>query len=88
MTQSSFSTTSILRIGSRGSPLALAQAREVQRRLAAACGVDVERITIKVIRTTGDKIQDRLLAESGGKGLFTKEIEEALISGTIDIAVH
>lgn len=81
-------TTSILRIGSRGSPLALAQAREVQGRLAAAGGLDAERIEIKVIRTTGDRIQDRPLSEAGGKGLFTKEIEEALLSNAIDLAVH
>jgi hydroxymethylbilane synthase len=76
-----------LRIGSRGSPLALAQAREVKQRLVAA-GLDGERIEIKVIRTTGDAIQDRPLAAAGGKGLFTKEIEEALLSGMIDLAVH
>jgi hydroxymethylbilane synthase len=87
MTQSS-STATTLRIGSRGSPLALVQAREVSRRLAAACGIAVERIEIKVIRTTGDAIQDRPLAEAGGKGLFTKEIEDALLSGAIDLAVH
>jgi hydroxymethylbilane synthase len=80
--------TSILRIGSRGSPLALVQAREVQSRLAAACGLDPAEIEIKIIRTTGDAIQDRPLAEAGGKGLFTKEIEEALLSGAIDLAVH
>ena len=79
---------SVLRIGSRGSPLALVQAREVQRRLAAACSLAAEQIQIKVIRTTGDAIQDRPLAEAGGKGLFTKEIEEALLAGTIDLAVH
>jgi hydroxymethylbilane synthase len=78
----------VLRIGSRGSPLALAQAHEVKQRLAIAAGLDGERIEIKVIRTTGDAIQDRPLAEAGGKGLFTKEIEEALISGVIDLAVH
>ena len=78
----------ILRIGSRGSPLALVQAREVLRRLSAACGLPAERIEIKVIRTTGDAIQDRPLAEAGGKGLFTKEIEEALLAGAIDLAVH
>jgi len=78
----------ILRIGSRGSPLALAQAREVRDRLAAGCGLSPERIEIKTIRTTGDAIQDRPLAEAGGKGLFTKEIEEALASGAIDLAVH
>jgi hydroxymethylbilane synthase len=80
--------TSILRIGSRGSPLALVQAREVASRLAKACGLAPERIEIKTIRTTGDMIVDRPLAEAGGKGLFTKEIEEALRSGTIDLAVH
>lgn len=87
MTQSS-AESPILRIGSRGSPLALVQAREVQGRLAAACGLDAERIEIKVIRTTGDVVQDRPLNELGGKGLFTKEIEEALLSGAIDLAVH
>jgi hydroxymethylbilane synthase len=84
----SLAAATILRIGSRGSPLALVQAREVQRRLAAACGVTAEQIEIKIIRTTGDAIQDRPLAEAGGKGLFTKEIEEALQAGTIDLAVH
>jgi hydroxymethylbilane synthase len=87
MAQSS-SASPVLRIGSRGSPLALVQARSVLRRLSAACGVPAERIEIKVIRTTGDAIQDRPLAEAGGKGLFTKEIEEALLAGTIDLAVH
>jgi hydroxymethylbilane synthase len=78
----------ILRIGSRGSPLALVQAREVLSRLSAACGFPAEQIEIKVIRTSGDAIQDRPLAEAGGKGLFTKEIEEALLAGAIDLAVH
>src|SRR5215212_11769593 len=78
----------ILRIGSRGSPLALTQARAVRDRLAAANGVDPEHISIDAIRTTGDMIQDRPLAEAGGKGLFTKEIEEALLAGMIDLAVH
>jgi hydroxymethylbilane synthase len=78
----------LLRIGSRGSPLALAQAREVKDRLAGAAGLDGARIEINVIRTTGDVIQDRSLAEAGGKGLFAKEIEEALLSGSIDLAVH
>jgi hydroxymethylbilane synthase len=82
------SLTPVIRIGSRGSPLALVQAREVQGRLAKACGLDPARIEIKVIRTTGDAIQDRPLAEAGGKGLFTKEIEEALLAGSIDLAVH
>jgi hydroxymethylbilane synthase len=80
--------TSVLRIGSRGSPLALVQAREVQRRLAVSCGLAAEHFEIKVIRTTGDAIQDRPLTEAGGKGLFTKEIEEALLAGAIDLAVH
>jgi hydroxymethylbilane synthase len=91
MVQSSVQSTSaaaVLRIGTRGSPLALAQARMVRARLAAAHGVDEERITLTIIRTTGDVIQDRTLAEAGGKGLFTKEIEEALYAGAVDIAVH
>jgi hydroxymethylbilane synthase len=87
MAQSS-GTTPVLRIGSRGSALALAQAHEVQRALAAARAIAPAQIAIKVIRTAGDKIQDRPLAEVGGKGLFTKEIEQALLSCTIDIAVH
>jgi hydroxymethylbilane synthase len=87
MAPSSASTT-ILRIGSRGSPLALVQAREVRGRLAAACGLDAERIAIEVIRTSGDRITDRPLNEAGGKGLFTKEIEDALLRGAIDLAVH
>jgi hydroxymethylbilane synthase len=82
------SSSSVLRIGSRGSPLALAQAHEVQRRLAAACGIAAERIEIQTFRTTGDAIQDRPLAAAGGKGLFTKEIEEALLAQNIDLAVH
>jgi hydroxymethylbilane synthase len=87
MAQSS-TETPILRIGSRGSPLALVQAREVQSRIAEAAGIEAARIEIKVIRTTGDVVQDRPLAEAGGKGLFTKEIEEALLAGSIDLAVH
>jgi hydroxymethylbilane synthase len=75
-------------IGTRGSPLALAQAREVERRLAAAHGAAAPRFEICAIRTTGDRIQDRPLSEAGGKGLFTKEIEEALLAGQVDIAVH
>lgn len=85
MTQSA-----ILRLGTRGSPLALAQAHEVKRRLAEAHSdlADENAIEIVVITTTGDKIQDRALSEIGGKGLFTKEIEEALLDGSIDAAVH
>jgi hydroxymethylbilane synthase len=77
-----------LRIGTRGSPLALWQAREVRARLAAAHRVEPDAIAIMPIRTSGDMIQDRPLAEAGGKGLFTKEIEQALLDGAIDLAVH
>jgi hydroxymethylbilane synthase len=78
----------ILRLGTRGSPLALAQARMVRQALATAHGFDPEQIATEVIRTSGDRIQDRPLADVGGKGLFTKEIEEALAAGAIDLAVH
>jgi hydroxymethylbilane synthase len=81
-------STAALRIGTRGSPLALVQARTVRARLAAATGADEDAIELVVIRTTGDIIQDRALAEEGGKGLFTKEIEEALLERRIDLAVH
>jgi len=77
-----------LKIGTRGSPLALAQAYETRARLAEAFGLEPEAFEIVVIKTTGDKVQDRPLKEIGGKGLFTKEIEEDLLSGAIDIAVH
>lgn len=78
----------LVRIGTRGSPLALAQANEVQRRLDAAHGAGTLRFEVRVYKTTGDRIQDRLLSEAGGKGLFTKELEEALLARDIDIAVH
>src|SRR6185312_2345163 len=71
----------MIRIATRGSPLALAQVKIAE----AALGQDCEIIRI---RTSGDRIQDRPLADAGGKGLFTKEIEEALIDGRADIAVH
>jgi hydroxymethylbilane synthase len=77
-----------LKIGTRGSPLALAQAHETRRRLMAAFGLPEAAFEIVVIKTTGDRVLDRPLKEIGGKGLFTKEIEEALLSGGIDIAVH
>jgi hydroxymethylbilane synthase len=77
-----------LRIGTRGSPLALAQANEVRTRLAAAHGPGAFETELRVIQTAGDRIQDRPLAEAGGKGLFTKEIEERLLAGEIDLAVH
>src|SRR6202142_4096208 len=84
MTQS----TAPLRIGTRGSPLALVQACTVRARLAVALGVNEAAIEIVIIRPSGDAIQDRPLADVGGKGLFTKEIEEALLEGRIDLAVH
>ncbi len=80
--------TPFLRIGSRGSKLALVQAHEIRDRLATACGLDPGSIEIVTITTTGDRVRDRPLNEIGGKGLFTKEIEEALLAGAIDIAVH
>ncbi|MEZ5793838.1 MAG: hydroxymethylbilane synthase [Defluviimonas sp.] len=81
-----------LKIGTRGSPLALAQAREARSRLIAAHGLDEDACEIVVIKTSGDDraliAADRPLKEIGNKGLFTKEIEEALLAGAIDIAVH
>ncbi|MBI1622097.1 hydroxymethylbilane synthase [Aquamicrobium zhengzhouense] len=77
-----------LRIGTRGSALALAQAHETRSRLMAAHNLPEEAFEIVVITTSGDRILDRPLAEAGGKGLFTKEIEEALLNNRIDIAVH
>jgi hydroxymethylbilane synthase len=68
--------------------LALVQARSVRVRLAQVLGLDEQAMELVIIRTTGDAIQDRPLAEEGGKGLFTKEIEEALLDGRIDLAVH
>lgn len=79
-----------LRIGTRGSPLALAQAHETRDRLKAAfpeLGPD-DAIEIVVIKTMGDKVLDRALMEVGGKGLFTKEIDDAMLAGDIDLAVH
>jgi hydroxymethylbilane synthase len=77
-----------IRIGTRGSPLALAQARQVAARLGAAHSLTLEQCELVTIKTTGDKITDRPLIEAGGKGLFTKELEEALFAGDIDLAVH
>ena len=84
------SDKALLRLGTRGSPLALAQAAEVRSLLAESDPTLAPEGAVEtvVIRTTGDKVQDRTLAEIGGKGLFTKEIEEALIEGRIDAAVH
>src|SRR5882724_9923879 len=80
--------TSVIRIGTRGSALALAQAVETRSRLMAAHGLPEQAFAIEPISTSGDRIQNRPLSEAGGKGLFTKEIEEALIAGSIDLAVH
>jgi len=79
-----------LRIGTRGSPMALSQTGLVRDRLVAVHPdlAAADAIEIVTIRTTGDRVQDRRLAEIGGKGLFTKEIEEALLAGRIDLAVH
>ena len=77
-----------LRIGTRGSPLALAQAYETRERLSGAFDLPLDSFEIVVIKTTGDKVVNRPLKEIGGKGLFTKEIEEALLEESIDIAVH
>ena len=77
-----------LKIGTRGSPLALAQAYETRARLCKAFDLEEACFDIIVIKTTGDRVLDRPLKEIGGKGLFTKEIEEGMLSGAIDIAVH
>ena len=73
-----------IRIGTRGSALALWQAEHVRSRLAAL-GQPAE---LKVIVTTGDRVQDRRLDTAGGKGAFLKEIEEAMLAGEVELAVH
>jgi hydroxymethylbilane synthase len=78
----------IFRLGTRGSPLALIQAELVRDALCAAHGWAVENVEIVPIRTTGDRVQDRALAEIGGKALWTKELDRALLEGEIDCAVH
>ena len=83
-----FTEQNPMKIGTRGSPLALAQAYETRTRLGRALGLPEAAFEIVVIQTTGDRVQDRPLGEIGGKGLFTKEIEEAMLSKDIDIAVH
>jgi hydroxymethylbilane synthase len=84
--------STIVRIGARASQLSQAQSRQMQRRIAAALGAppeDADRVApLILITTTGDRIQDRRLLEIGGKQLFTKEIEEALLDGRVDCAVH
>ena len=82
------SPSSPLRIGTRGSPLALAQAYETRKRLTNALKISEDSFEIVVISTSGDRILDRPLKEVGGKGLFTKEIEQDMLDGKIDIAVH
>lgn len=77
-----------LKIGTRGSPLALWQAHETRRSLMAAFALPEAAFEIMVIKVTGDQIQDKALREIGGKGLFTREIEDALLDHSIDIAVH
>ncbi|MBK8007670.1 MAG: hydroxymethylbilane synthase [Rhizobiales bacterium] len=77
-----------LRIGTRGSPLALAQATAVRAALGKAHRIAADDIEIVALKTTGDMERERSFAESGGKGIFTKEIDEALLSGQVDLAVH
>ena len=77
-----------LKLGTRGSPLALVQAGMVRDALCAAHGWAADSVEIVPIRTTGDRVQDRALAEIGGKALWTKELDRALIDGEIDCAVH
>lgn len=78
----------LFRIGARGSKLSLAQTQQTRARWAALMGVDAGDLEIVPITTSGDRIQDRLLIEAGGKGLFTKELDEALLDGRIDVAIH
>jgi hydroxymethylbilane synthase len=84
--------TALLKIGTRGSKLALTQCGWVQRQIVAALGHDPakagEIAPLTIITTQGDKIQDRRLIEAGGKALFTKEIEDSLLRGDVDVAVH
>ena len=80
--------TPTLKLGTRGSPLALAQARMTALALAAAHGWGIDAVEIIIVSTTGDRVQDRPLAEIGGKALWTKELDAALLDGRIDIAVH
>ena len=77
-----------LRLGTRASPLALAQARQAADAIAAANGWAAEMIDIVAVTTTGDRVQDRPLAELGGKALWTKELDRALIDGDVDVCVH
>jgi hydroxymethylbilane synthase len=82
----------VIKIGARGSPLSLAQSGQLRALLAQALGVPLSDLDVILpiiaITTTGDRIQDRPLSEAGGKGLFTKELDEALLDGRIDCAIH
>eukprot|EP00967_Tisochrysis_lutea_P055893 scaffold70439_cov28-Tisochrysis_lutea.AAC.2 len=80
----------LVKLGTRGSPLALAQAYETKRRLAAAFPElePDDAVEIKIIKTTGDMVLDKALKELGGKGLFTKELDVQLLNGDVDICVH
>lgn len=78
----------VFKLGTRGSPLALVQANLVRDALAATNSLPASAFEIVVIKTTGDKVQDRALAEIGGKALWTKELDRALLGGEIDCAVH
>ena len=77
-----------LRLGTRGSPLALAQARLTAQALIAAHGWSADAIEIVTVQTSGDRIQDRALADIGGKALWTKELDRALVAGETDLSVH
>jgi len=81
-------STPLFRIGARGSKLSLAQTSQTRARWAALMGVAEDALEIVPITTSGDRIQDRRLIEAGGKGLFTKELDDALLEGRIDIGVH
>lgn len=78
----------VFRIGTRGSPLAIVQANMVRDALCAAHGLDEDRVTLVPVKTSGDRIQDRALADIGGKALWTKELDRALLEHEIDCAVH
>jgi hydroxymethylbilane synthase len=80
--------TSLLRIGARGSKLSMAQTEQTRAALAKHLGVSADVLDIVPITTSGDRIQDRVLIEAGGKGLFTKELDEALCDDRIDLAIH
>ena len=82
------SESPILRLGTRQSPLAMAQAREARSRLCAAHGWDENAVELVPVYASGDRVQDRPLADIGGKALWTKELDEWLVEGRIDAAVH